>query len=83
MSTGGQAAPGGGQLDAAPADAASSEAFSVGIAARPHAVLGAAVLQRGVARLAFKQQRRIATRFEKRASNYLAMLTLAAILLWL
>ena len=30
-----------------------------------------------------KQYRRIATRYEKRASSYLAMLTLAAILLWL
>jgi transposase len=30
-----------------------------------------------------KQWRRIATRYEKRAANYLAMLTLAAIVLWL
>jgi transposase len=30
-----------------------------------------------------KQFRRIATRYEKRAVNYLAMLTIAAILLWL
>ncbi len=30
-----------------------------------------------------KQFRRIATRYEKRASNYLGMLTIAAILLWL
>ncbi len=30
-----------------------------------------------------KQWRRIATRYEKRARSYLAMLTLAAILLWL
>lgn len=30
-----------------------------------------------------KQFRRIATRYEKRAANYEAMLTLAAILLWL
>ncbi|HET7638325.1 MAG TPA: IS5/IS1182 family transposase, partial [Ktedonobacteraceae bacterium] len=30
-----------------------------------------------------KQFRRVATRYEKRASNYLAMVTLAAILLWL
>ena len=30
-----------------------------------------------------KQFRRIATRYEKRADNYLAMLNLAAILLWL
>lgn len=31
----------------------------------------------------FKQWRRVATRFEKRARNYLAMVTLRAILLWL
>jgi transposase len=30
-----------------------------------------------------KQFRRIATRYEKRADNYLAMLTLASIILWL
>ena len=30
-----------------------------------------------------KQFRRVATRYEKRATNYLAMLTLAAIRLWL
>lgn len=30
-----------------------------------------------------KQFRRIATRYEKRADNYLAMLTIAAILIWL
>jgi transposase len=30
-----------------------------------------------------KQFRRVATRYEKRAANYLAMLTLAAIILWL
>lgn len=30
-----------------------------------------------------KQFRRIATRYEKRADNYLAMLTIAAVLLWL
>jgi transposase len=30
-----------------------------------------------------KQFRRIATRYEKRAVNYLAMVTLAAVLLWL
>ncbi len=30
-----------------------------------------------------KQFRRIATRYEKRAANYLAMLTLAAIMIWL
>ncbi len=30
-----------------------------------------------------KQYRRIATRYEKRAANYRAMLTIAAIMLWL
>jgi transposase len=30
-----------------------------------------------------KQHRRIATRYEKRAAHYLAMLTVAALLLWL
>ena len=30
-----------------------------------------------------KQFRRVATRYEKRAENYLAMLTIAAIILWL
>ena len=30
-----------------------------------------------------KQHRRVATRYEKLAANYLAMLTLAAIRLWL
>jgi transposase len=30
-----------------------------------------------------KQSRRVATRYEKRAAHYLAMLTLAALLLWL
>ena len=39
------------------------------------------VVERLINRL--KQFRRIATRYEKRADNYLAMLTLAAILLWL
>jgi len=39
------------------------------------------VVERLVNRL--KQFRRIATRYEKRATNYLAMLTLAAIVLWL
>jgi transposase len=39
------------------------------------------VVERTINRL--KQFRRIATRYEKRADNYLAMLTLAAILLWL
>ncbi len=39
------------------------------------------VVERLINRL--KQYRRIATRYEKRASNYRAMLTIAAILLWL
>ena len=39
------------------------------------------MVERTINRL--KQCRRIATRYEKRAANYLAMLTLAAILLWL
>jgi transposase len=39
------------------------------------------VVERLVNRL--KQFRRIATRYEKRAVNYLAMLTIAAITLWL
>jgi transposase len=39
------------------------------------------VVERLINRL--KQFRRIATRYEKRAVNYLAMLTIAAILLWL
>ena len=30
-----------------------------------------------------KQFRRVATRYEKRAANYLAMVTIAAVLLWL
>jgi transposase len=30
-----------------------------------------------------KQSRRVATRYEKRAAHYLAMLTLAALRLWL
>lgn len=38
-------------------------------------------IERTINRL--KQLRRIATRYEKRAQNYLAMLTIAAILLWL
>jgi transposase len=38
------------------------------------------VVERTINRL--KQYRRIATRYEKRAVNYLAMATLAAILLW-
>ena len=37
-------------------------------------------VERAINRL--KQWRRIATRYEKRAVNYLAMLTIAAILLW-
>jgi transposase len=39
------------------------------------------VIERLINRL--KQWRRIATRYEKRAANYQAMVTLAAILLWL
>jgi transposase len=39
------------------------------------------VVERLINRL--KRWRRIATRYEKRAANYLAMLTIAAILLWL
>jgi transposase len=39
------------------------------------------IVERLINRL--KQHRRIAARYEKRAANYLAMLTLAAILLWL
>ena len=39
------------------------------------------VIERLINRL--KQWRRIATRYEKRAANYLAMVTLGAILLWL
>ncbi len=38
-------------------------------------------IERSINRL--KQFRRIAVRYEKRAANYLAMLTIAAILLWL
>ena len=38
-------------------------------------------VERLIARL--KQNRRIATRYEKTADSYLTMLTLAAILLWL
>ena len=33
--------------------------------------------------LGMKQFRRLATRYEKRAANYKAMVTVAAILLWL
>jgi transposase len=39
------------------------------------------VVERLIGRL--KQFRRVATRYEKRAVNYLAMLTIAAIVLWL
>jgi transposase len=39
------------------------------------------VVERLINRL--KQWRRIATRYEKRATTYLAMLTVATILLWL
>ncbi len=39
------------------------------------------VVERCILRL--KQWRRVATRYEKRESNYLAMATLAAIILWL
>jgi len=39
------------------------------------------VVERTINRL--KQWRRIATRYEKRAANYRAMLTIVAILLWL
>jgi transposase len=41
----------------------------------------ATLVERTINRL--KQYRRVATRYEKRAENYLAMLTRAAILLWL
>jgi transposase len=39
------------------------------------------VVERLINRL--KQWRRVATRYEKRAANYRAMLTIASILLWL
>lgn len=39
------------------------------------------VVERLINRL--KQYRRVATRYEKRAANYLAMVTLAAVRLWL
>jgi transposase len=39
------------------------------------------LVERTINRL--KQFRRVATRYEKRGENYLAMLTIAAILLWL
>lgn len=39
------------------------------------------VVERLINRL--KRWRRVATRYEKRAANYLAMVTLAAVLLWL
>nr|MBD3885931.1 transposase [Phormidium tenue FACHB-886]MBD3886943.1 transposase [Phormidium tenue FACHB-886] len=38
-------------------------------------------IERTINRL--KQFRRIATRYEKRAENYLAVLTIAAVLLWI
>lgn len=38
-------------------------------------------VERGINRL--KQYRRVATRYEKLAVNYLAMVTIAAILMWL
>jgi transposase len=38
-------------------------------------------VERAINRL--KQFRRVATRYEKRAVNFLAMVTLAAIMLWL
>ena len=37
--------------------------------------------ERGINRL--KQYRRVATRYEKRADHYLAMVTIAALLMWL
>jgi transposase len=37
-------------------------------------------IERLISRL--KQCRRVATRYEKRAAHYLAMLTLTAVLLW-
>lgn len=40
-----------------------------------------ATVERLINRL--KQFRRVATRYEKRAANYLAMVTIAAIMLWL
>ena len=39
------------------------------------------VVERCILRL--KQLRRVATRYDKRASNYLAFVTLASIMLWL
>ncbi len=42
---------------------------------------GRNVVERLINRL--KQWRRVATRYEKRAANYRAMLTVAAVLLWL
>jgi transposase len=52
---------------------------------QPHFDRGAYRERNRVERLInrLKQFRRVATRYEKRAANYLAMLTLAAILLWL
>ena len=40
-----------------------------------------ATVERLINRL--KQFQRVATRYEKRASNYLAMVTISAIMLWL
>lgn len=50
------------------------------------AYLKAVYRQRNLAErcvLRLKQFRRIATRYEKRATNYLAFITLAAIMVWL
>src|SRR4029078_6945690 len=54
-------------------------------AARPHFDRAAYRLRNRVERLInrLKQFRRIATRYEKRAANYLAMLTIGRILLWI
>ena len=48
---------------------------------RPGGLPRAQPVERLINRL--KQFRRVATRYEKRAANYLAMVTIAAILLWL
>ena len=54
-------------------------------AASPHFDRAAYRLRNRVERLInrLKQFRRIATRYEKRAANYLAMLTIGMILLWI
>jgi transposase len=52
-----------------------------GSGARPQCHHHHHVVERLVNRL--KQFRRVATRYEKRAVNYLAMLTIPAITLWL